>query len=718
MTIPARLNSQRDFSAGELDPLFLRRDDTEIQRAGARVMSDWMMRESGGFSRRPGSTIDHYDKGPVGIVTPASERVFDFVIRENGIAFYEGGALHTAITAGIPWGPSTFTDVRWTSADHRLILVNRAFRPQVITFDAGADTWTRSDFAFRETVGGETRQLFYRFVEESQDVTMQVSARTGSNINITFSGNVLDPNHAGTVFLYAGRQIRIDSVLSSSTASGTALEELPRSMELHLRGLPVATGFNVGELVELAASGVRGQVTGYAQGGQRLRMVAIKNWDIDIKLGAFDNTDVVGETNAAQYSSDDSNDNLTPQATTIWEEAFMSEVRGWPGGVTWSHQRLMFYDFDQLPEAQAYSRIGQYNDFKGGEDPDDAFLEITPQTGRVLHMVGATDLFVLSDRMVYFIPISETNPLAPGSVSFKPITAGGAARATPVSIENSVLFVSRARQRVMAIIGIGQDTRPYEVVDLTRFHPHLIKTPVALASSPGDDEIAGEHIFVVNEDGSMAVGRRLEGQDFIGWLPWRANNEGDVRWAYGDDNRILLWVEYEGVTDTIEHFDADRLLDGATVFPDANIALPHFANQTLQAYVDGFYLGDVALDANGEPVEAISVAQEAVLGFTFTPRFEPFITNFESGQDFRQRTRRRKVKRGAVTTLDSRGGWRVGSREVALWRAGENQEEPPPERSETITFRVLGRSYDPDVPLIQDIPGPLTVAEIGMEVTS
>jgi hypothetical protein len=47
----------------------------------------------------------------------------------------------------------------------------------------------------------------------------------------------------------------------------------------------------------------------------------------------------------------------------------------------------------------------------------------------------------------------------------------------------------------------------------------------------------------------------------------------------------------------------------------------------------------------------------------------------------------------------------------------DDPTKPPPLRERAERWRPLGRSYDARVAVIKDTPGPLVVAEIGMEVT-
>ena len=43
--------------------------------------------------------------------------------------------------------------------------------------------------------------------------------------------------------------------------------------------------------------------------------------------------------------------------------------------------------------------------------------------------------------------------------------------------------------------------------------------------------------------------------------------------------------------------------------------------------------------------------------------------------------------------------------------------QPPPLREGTELWRPIGRSFDPRTAIIKDTSGPLTVVEVGMEIT-
>jgi hypothetical protein len=59
----------------------------------------------------------------------------------------------------------------------------------------------------------------------------------------------------------------------------------------------------------------------------------------------------------------------------------------------------------------------------------------------------------------------------------------------------------------------------------------------------------------------------------------------------------------------------------------------------------------------------------------------------------------------------------VNQRRVPAWNMGDDPTRPPKLRDTLEHWRPSGGSYDPRLAIIKDTPGPLTIEEIGFEVT-
>ena len=97
-------------------------------------------------------------------------------------------------------------------------------------------------------------------------------------------------------------------------------------------------------------------------------------------------------------------------------------------------QRLGFCNIPSVPGGVIWSAIGTPTDLlpdpSGGPTPDTAIFELVPKKSRVLYVLAGPESseFVFTDNGIYYIPISVTNPLKPGSVAFNLLSTDGCAK--------------------------------------------------------------------------------------------------------------------------------------------------------------------------------------------------------------------------------------------------------------------------------------------------
>ena len=151
-------------------------------------------------------------------------------------------------------------------------------------------------------------------------------------------------------------------------------------------------------------------------------------------------------------------------------------------------------------------------------------------------------------------------------------------------------------------------------------------------------------------------------------------------------------------------------------------------------------MGVYQVDANGFIIpqfiggEDLSSPQ-LVAGQMWTAVVEPYIPSPGPGQDVHQRMVRRRVVRLSIYFRNSSGflfvrmfsgrqrpggpapGTVLNSRRVPTYNMGDNPTQSAPLRENAEFWRPAGRSYDPRVAIVKDTVGPLTILELGTEVT-
>lgn len=698
----AQLVAQRDFSGGQLDDTALRADDTDIQRSGLRTARNCRILASRVLKRRPGRRQLFLTSGICEIVRPVAGGEW-FMSIEPGQVVFRSANLGTVVTfSPLPLITlANLSEIRWVESGGSIIMGHQSFRPLVFAYNRVSSNWSSSSFSFSTDPNGAVRQPYYNFLLGA-GISLTPSARTGS-ITLTATGPIFNVGHIGTIFRYAGRQMVITGLSNSSVAFATVIETLPPTFVVDMDNV---AGLQVGDVIEGVNSGAKGQVI--AVSVLQVTVLVDKNWS------GFE----VGESVAGPRSKMKVNGNTAGGvvATTQWDEALMSDYRGWPGCISKDAQRIILANFPIVGAAVAYSSTGTLNDFLVGADKEDAIVEFVPENCQVLDVVGGQDEFVITDAGAFYVPVSTSNPLIPGSIDFRRISDDAAANVRPRATTEGVVFVNASRTRVLAIIGTGQTARPYLVEDISEFHSQLLRFPLVLATSSADVSAPERYLFGCNTDGTLSVGRYQKGvstRGWVGWVPW--DGLGQVVWITAGGTSVVATVDYAGQR-RVEVFDDTYVMDACqpvSSWPSGSSITVMKGKQhigTFTKQVDG------SLALGG--VTYVSAAQAASMtgGYAYTVKAEPFVPHVEGGQSRRQRLRRRRLLQVGATVQRTQA-IKVAGKLIAAYRAGENMELAPPARDETYRSRPLGRSFDPRWAVEQDVPGDLTILELTTEVT-
>lgn len=728
--IESQVIAQRDFSAGQLDITAMRADDTEIMRAGCKVAKNVRVLNTRGLKRRPGRRVLFETNGIAELIRPVPNETWFMVLEPGKIRFLRRDFGVTSEFNGMPWTADILPDLRWIESGGMIIVAHQSFRPQVFSYIQSESTWTYSIFEFSSVGSSKLAQPFYNFYSGA-GITMTPSSRSGY-ITVNFSAPILNANHVGVEFRYVERQLRITQVLNSYSAHAIVLETLSPSVYCQFN---TTVGLEVGDIVEGITSGARAYVVSVISGTEAV-VTFLSGWN------GFTVDESVGTPRAKIIYKAGSE--VSPQPIMIWDEALMSDYRGWPGVVAKDSQRIIFSKFKQLGPAVAWSAIGTFNDFSVGADLSSAFYETVPDNCLVQDVIGGSDEFVLTDRGLFYVPISQEKPLAPGNIEFRKITDDGCSPVRARDTMNGIVFLDAGLTRVLACIPTGQVARPYIVEDLTEYHSSLISKPWVIAATNAESSMAERYLYVTHSSGQLSVAayQRSQGDQWVGWTPW--SGRGFVHWisslgadvittcSYQTPNKILRFVEV---------FDESALLDASmpianiggsialtvddqslTVGGEAltlgtNYSFNWPAGSSIHVEQNGWYRGEYIVNSDGT-LSGLSVENYNTVsgGFNFEVEVEPFIPHAAPHLSQRQRLRRRRIKQAVVKVINTQA-IEINGVPTGYWNGGENEELPPPLREMSYSRRILGRMPDPTWNVTQKLPGRLTILEMTTEVT-
>lgn len=915
MPIPKMMNPQNDFSAGQLNEDAKRSDDPLV-KAGARQLSNWRILNSRKVKERPGRSVLFPAEGRVDDVLLSSNTsgALDFTatflaegITATGSAVSGGtfrlcfgpgtlkirdsNGIYLAGNSGYAWTAATLKDIVWvlvnrSASERDIVMCFPGQRPKIARW-SGSGGWSFLDFSFTKSANGAILEPFYRLAPPG--LAIKPSAITGV-VTVEATDNYFTAGMIGTVIRYIGHQILLTAFTDAKTMAGMVIEQLPVTVDLGTVS-GVDGIFNVGDVISSitpTSSNYEGQVAAVTlDGGGVVTSMVVNMFTSGEQFASGDQiTGPQGTCTAGSVTV------VSPGYSTQWDEEAMNQNRGWPGSVFFDQDRQGFCDLPSVAGAIVWSRIGVYNDFLVGANPDDPIFEIIPNRARVYHVINKSDEFVMTSLGIWYIPISASNPLKPGSVQFLQVSADPVAPVKPTLTTQAIIYLNAALNRVGAILPKqGSLYIPWSTEETSLYHSDLFDGPIAIAATTATGDFQEQYVHVLNADGTMAVGKFDVAKEWAGWLPW--NGGGTVNWISSLGEGLMLTTTYtsNGVPVMVaETIDDSQYLDGAlavnslppamragsdpaiamllvgiaattmtdhTIAPFAfdgnalknkvaspgiNSAVIGYGNRTLLkpnvgaqklcrvrvtapldapfsaagsttfriigsqdavtwttlytsaatagtngeqidvtsgidqttaylyygidifgsagqavsiALIEPFYLapgtvhkapgggtgplwwlasgtadvmdglmskGTYPIDADGNlvPIENGEDLTSVTLtaGKAWISILEPFLAHAQGGQDTQQRMRRRKIIRAAVSVQNSTGGFTFCNRRIPPYNAGDDQTQPPPLRETTYMFRPRGRSYDPREPLVKDIPGPLTVLEIGMEATT
>lgn len=756
MAIPKLVNAQRDFSAGQLDPWVKRGDDTPIFKAGVRQAVNWRLLNSRGVTNRPGRSALFFDGPRTDKVRMAPNDDFYLVFGQNYVRVYnEVGTKVFDSGAVMLWTSANVNLVVWDVYQFSIYITFPGMRPKVLTWDGlgQGSAWVIADYV-EQLIGLQKRTIFYRL--SPLGVTMLPSARAGAITMVFSAGMNLTPAHVGTRMRFVNKQILITGVTDPTHANGIVQETLYAGFGLNSgTGQDLTQYFGIGDVVVGQLSGARGIVTGFSGVGN---INVLVQGLASTSFGAVGNEVVVGPNGSVGITIVTGGN---PFATAVWDDEVINAFRGYPASVAVDQGRLILCDFAAAPNLLAWSAITNFTDLYTDDvnaAPANAIVEIVPGKSRVLYVVPGMESaeFVFCDNAIYYIPINATNPLRPGSVAFNQISSAGAAQVKPRNAEQCIIYGVPGGNMVRAILVPGATNRPYIADDLSSLYLELIRTPVAIAVLTESEQFEENYIFVLNDDGTMAVGKfAIKGgviDGNVGWVPW--SGDATLTWIASFGADIIFTGTYApgGVTpvSVVERLDASLYLDAAVMVNALPAALAPpvglgplwwIAGGTVnlmdQATRD---MGTYQIDAQGYIIPQFLAGEDLtrldlVAGQDWTATLEPFVPAAQAGQDLGQRMLRRRVSRAMTYVVNSTGflwarlfpgplyagspalGTVMNYYREPAYNQGDVSTDPPPLREGAFPYRPIGRAYDPRVALIKDTPGPITVEELGMEVT-
>ncbi len=209
------------------------------------------------------------------------------------------------------------------------------------------------------------------------------------------------------------------------------------------------------------------------------------------------------------------------------KEIAWSAERGWPETCCFYENRLFFAANRYFPQTLWGSKSGLYYSFKIEDNPtevkDTDALSVTLLTSslsKIQNILAYSRLVLFTTGGQWFI---DEKPLTPKNFNrFIRQSDYSSSRIKPAVVEDGIVFNQR-RSNSIRLFQWDSDLNNFISTSLSYLGGHLIKDPVDMATVPNLHGGGGDHIFVINKDGTVAVCNIDLYQKSLSWVLWSSH---------------------------------------------------------------------------------------------------------------------------------------------------------------------------------------------------
>jgi hypothetical protein len=710
--------AKTNFTAGELDPLLLAREDIKAYPNGVASLRNFTQLDSGAIRRRPGSKyLASLEEGA--ILKPfAFGQDQDYVFAfsdELAEIFTPEGDLADDLTSA-PWTDSELDRLYIAQAADTMIVCHPDMPMQKI-LRTGATSFTRAAYDFESNSAGTIKyQPYFKFVDDA--ITITPSALTGS-ITLTASSASFVAGHNGTIFRWKGREILITAFTDSTHLTGTVRQTL--------RGEITAVDTGTDTLTVTEHGYITAQPIVYTSGGSLIGGLTSTNTYYVIKVDANSvklATSAANATAGTAINLTSSGNGTIIGADTDWEEQVFSSVRGYANTAIFHEGRLWFCGTQSLPSHIFGSKVDAYFNFDIGTGLDNESIQVairSEQIGEIRGVASLRHLQIFTDTAEFYAPSSDTRPLTPSTFSVRVQTRFGSGFVVPQPFDGATLFVHKGGKSIREFI--YRDTEAaYASSNVSILASHLINTPVDMAVLYGSDTRPEQYAYIINTDGTMAQFHSIRDEGVAGFALWDTQGEYKSVCVVGGKVYVAIDRELDGVAvRTLEVFEDTRTLDASIDDTSVSATTEFTLGSSLldgvdvQVVSENLYLGEFTV--SGSSVVTVNdEVTEITVGLDYAPTFTtlPVMGALNDGSLLGEI--KRLVK--CVIVLNGSVDCVVSGQLMILRQVTDDLSDDPEPFTGKKEFALKGYSRDAQFTVEQQVPLPLTILGFNLEIAA
>lgn len=392
--------------------------------------------------------------------------------------------------------------------------------------------------------------------------------------------------------------------------------------------------------------------------------------------------------------------------------------RGYPRTCTFHQGRLWFGGSKAKPTSVWASVVNDFFDFDTGQDDvqaDDAIFDVldTDQFNAIQNIVSGTKLQVLTAGGEF---VNTEDIITPSSSSWIRYTGYGAARVKPVTLDGSTYFMDRFRKTVRGFI-YDFETGGYTTPPVSILAEHIINNVQDLDIVRGSSISVSNLLYLVNEDGTVAVFNTMSKENISGWTKWTTS--GTFKRVTVTGSVVTFIVERDG-TEYMEVLDDSLLLDHAfTATSSDKVEVDELLyNNEIRVVGDSItQLADAAVDESGTYYAyADDVVDNIYAGLNYTVKIKTLPVALNTQTEGNIVHLRKRITRCILQLYQARGIY-VNDKLVTNRKFGDPTDEVFTPVTGIESVYLLGYNTKAQVEITQQNPDPMTLLSLDLEVS-
>jgi hypothetical protein len=323
-------------------------------------------------------------------------------------------------------------------------------------------------------------------------------------------------------------------------------------------------------------------------------------------------------------------------------EAVWSSARGWPKSITFFSGRMWLGGSKKRPQSLWGSVTNDFYNFNLGTALDDESIYVTLDTDQVNAITGifaGRHLQIFTTGGEFYMPDAI---ITPEKSSVKRQSLFGSSSVRPKSLDGSTLFLDRTGKSIREFIYTYTEDA-YTSTSTSLLASHLLSSPVDMDVSRGTSKDDANYLYLVNDNGTMAVFNMLRNQEVSGWTQWVTSGDIEAVCVVVDDVYFVTKRAINGsVVRFLEMVDVDSYTDAnerSTPGSATVTGLGHLNGEECRVKADGAVMANATPSSGNITLSRSAQAVEVGLDYDTLVKTMPLNMDFQNGPTLMRKKR-------------------------------------------------------------------------------